>query len=53
LARHDRSDHFDTADRTDPVLAHEPIEKSELALPIDPIDINDPTEPIDRIEPSE
>jgi hypothetical protein len=44
---------LDAAERTDPVLAQEPIEKSELALPIDPIDMNDPTDPIDRIEPSE
>jgi hypothetical protein len=44
---------LDAAERIDPVLAHEPIEKSELALPIDPIDMNDPTDPIERIEPSE
>jgi hypothetical protein len=44
---------LDAAERIDPVLAHEPIENSELALPIEPIDMNDPTEPIERIEPSE
>jgi hypothetical protein len=44
---------LDAAESIDPVLAQEPMEKSELALPIDPIDRNDPTDPIDRIEPSE
>ena len=35
------------------MLAQDPTENSELALPIDPIDRIEPTDPIERIEPSE
>jgi hypothetical protein len=59
LPRQASSDHWDSADSTDPTLAAEPIESTDPTEPIDkmdpldPMDKIDPVEPIDRIDPLE
>ncbi|MGC0340667.1 hypothetical protein RKD20_005701 [Streptomyces sp. SLBN-8D4] len=60
--RHDSTDHLDCAERSDPVLSHEPaeirdrdepIEPTDRALPIEPTERAEPTEPMDSTEPTE
>ena len=45
------SDHVDAAERTDPKLATDPVDRTEAAEPIEPIDRNDPTDPIESTDP--
>jgi hypothetical protein len=47
------TDHWDSADRTEPMLAAEPTESTEAMEPADPIDKIDPAEPMDRIDPAD
>src|SRR5215475_10012967 len=47
------TDHWDSADRTDPMLAAEPTESTDAMEPADPIDRIDPAEPMDRIDPAD
>ena len=51
--RHARRDQRDSADKIEPALAAEPIEKMEATAATDPIDRTDPAEPMHRIEPAE
>src|SRR3984957_11467044 len=43
----------DSADRTDPELSAENMEKTHAKQPTEPIDRMEPAEPIDRIDPLE
>ena len=45
------TDHWDSADRTEPMLAAEPTESTDAMEPADPIDRIEPAEPMDRIDP--
>jgi hypothetical protein len=47
------TDHWDSADRTEPMLAAEPTESTDAIEPADPIDKIDPAEPMDRIDPAD
>ena len=47
------SDHRERAESAEPTEANDPTQKSEQALPIDPIEANDPTDPIESTEPFE
>src|SRR6185312_10074394 len=47
------SDHWDSADITEPTLAAEKIESTDATEPTDPIDRIEPAEPIDRMDPLE
>jgi hypothetical protein len=51
LPRQASSDHWDSADSTDPTLAAEPIESTDPTEPTDAIDRIEPAEPIDKMDP--
>jgi hypothetical protein len=51
--RQARTDHWDSPDRTEPMLANEPMESSEAKEPAEAIDRMDPEDPMDRIDPDE
>jgi hypothetical protein len=52
-ARCDANDQRDREQSAEPMLANDPNEQIEQALPTEPIESTEPTEPIDRIEPFE
>jgi hypothetical protein len=51
--RHASTDHRDSPERTEYALPTEPIESSDATEPTEPIERIDPAEPIDRIDPVE
>src|SRR5258705_5504823 len=53
LPRQASSDHWDSADSTEPTLAAEPIESTDPTEPTDAIDRIEPAEPIDKMDPVE
>jgi hypothetical protein len=53
LDRQARTDQSENPDRTEPMLAAEPIENADATEPAEPMDRIEPAEPIDRIEPAE
>jgi hypothetical protein len=51
LPRQASSDHCDSADSTEPVLAAEKIASTDPTEPTEPIDRIEPAEPIDKMDP--
>jgi hypothetical protein len=53
LPRQASSDHWDSADSTEPTLAAEPTDSTDAMDPAEPIDRIEPAEPIDKMDPLE